>query len=104
MLMYVRISKADPGGRAVEGVGFRPIYCWDRGFESCWGHARSSLVFDLYYVGSARCDGLITRSEESHQVCMCLIVCDLETSTMRRSRPGLCCCATRQQMLVWIWI
>jgi len=58
MLMYVSVSKLDPGGRAVEGVGLRLIYCWDRGFETCWGHALSFLVFDLYYAGSANCDGL----------------------------------------------
>ena len=29
---------ADPGGRAVEGVGLRPFNCWDCGFESCWAH------------------------------------------------------------------
>jgi hypothetical protein len=47
------------------------------------------------------CHELITRSEESYGLCVCmcvcvrvcLIVCDLETSTMRRPRPELGCCA-----------
>ena len=25
---------ADPRGRAVEGVGLKPLDCWDRGFQS----------------------------------------------------------------------
>jgi hypothetical protein len=29
---------ADPSGRAVQDVGIRPSACWDREFESHWGH------------------------------------------------------------------
>ena len=29
---------SDPGGRAVEGVGLRPLACWECGCESCRGH------------------------------------------------------------------
>jgi hypothetical protein len=32
--MYVRVSKVDPGVREAEGVGLRPIYGWDRVFET----------------------------------------------------------------------
>jgi hypothetical protein len=32
-------------------------------------------------------DGLITRQEESYRLC-CVIVCDLETSSMRRLKPA----------------
>jgi hypothetical protein len=35
---------ADPGGRAVEGVGLRLLSCWDFGFESLQGHGRLSFV------------------------------------------------------------
>ena len=35
---------ADPGGRTVEGVGLRPLACWEWGFESRHGHGRLSLV------------------------------------------------------------
>jgi len=41
-------------------------------------------MFVLCCVVSALCDGSIARSEESYRVCvcMCLIVCDLETSKL----------------------
>jgi hypothetical protein len=35
---------ADPGGRAVVGVGLRPFACWDCGFESRRGHGCLALV------------------------------------------------------------
>jgi len=33
-------------------------------------------------VGIDLCNGLITHSQDSYQVCVCVIVCDLETSAM----------------------
>jgi len=39
---------ADLGDREVKVVGLRPLYCWDCGFESYWGHTRLSLVFFVY--------------------------------------------------------
>ena len=47
-----------------------PLDCRDRWFESCCGHGYSPLLFVLCYVISSLCDGLITRSEESYQVCV----------------------------------
>jgi hypothetical protein len=49
--------------------------------------------------GIGLCEGLITCPEESYRlfVCLSLIVCDLETSTMRRPRPELGCCATGRE-------
>jgi hypothetical protein len=44
-------------------------------------------VFVLCYVGSGLCDKLITRSEESYRVCVCLIAFDIETATTRRLGP-----------------
>ena len=38
--------------------------------------------FVVYYVGSGLCDELNTRSDETYQVCVCLIVCDLENSIL----------------------
>ena len=38
--------------------------------------------------GRGLCDELITRPEESYQL-WCVVVCDLETSTMRRPWPAL---------------
>ena len=38
--------------------------------------------------GTSLCDELITRPEKPHRLC-CVVVCDLETSLMRRPWPGL---------------
>ena len=38
--------------------------------------------------GRGLCDELITRPEESYRV-LCVVVCDLETSRMRRPWPAL---------------
>jgi hypothetical protein len=38
-------------------------------------------------------DELITHWEESSRLCVCLIVCDLDTSRMRPTRPDLGYCA-----------
>jgi hypothetical protein len=45
MDLYPRhdIFFADPSGRAVYGVGLRPLACWDCGFESRLGHGCLSL-------------------------------------------------------------
>jgi hypothetical protein len=51
------------------------------------------LVLCLFVccVGSGLCDELITRTEESYHVCVCvcvrLIICEVATSTMGRPRP-----------------
>ena len=37
--------------------------------------------------GRGLCDGLITRREESYRL-WCVLVCDLETSKMRRLKPA----------------
>jgi hypothetical protein len=49
-------------------------------------------------VGSGVCDGMITRSEESYRLCVCLLVCALETSTLRRPRTELGDCATGKRV------
>jgi hypothetical protein len=76
-LLVLVILSAHPGNLAVEGVGLKPLECWDCGFESRSVHGCSSLVFAVCGVDSSLADGLITRSEEC--LCVCLIVCDLET-------------------------
>ena len=50
-------------------------------FKSHWGHGCLSLMLVVCCVGSGLCDKLITRSEDSYRVC------NLETSTMRWTRP-----------------
>jgi len=42
--------------------------------------------------GRGLCDELITRPEESYRL-LCVVVCDLETSWMRRPWPTGGCCA-----------
>jgi hypothetical protein len=46
--------------------------CWDCRFELRRGHGCSSFVFVVCFVGSGLCDELITHSEESYQVCVCV--------------------------------
>jgi hypothetical protein len=61
-----------------------------------------SVSFDCCVLsGRSLWEELITRPEESYRLCVCLIVCDLETSTVRRSRPELGCCATGNDYL-WV--
>jgi len=48
--------------------------------------------------GRGLCDELITRPEESYQL-WCVIVCDLETSRMRRPWPNGGCCARRKEFV-----
>ena len=83
-------------GRLIAGTaGLSPA----EGMDVC-------LVFVVCCVGSGLCDGLITRSEESYRVCVCvcvcvcvgLIVCNLETITLRLSWPMLGCCATEKEI------
>jgi len=38
--------------------------------------------------GTGLCDGLITRPDKSYRL-WCVVVCDLQTSRMRRSWPAL---------------
>ena len=46
--------------------------------------------------GRGLCDELITRPEESYRLC-CVVVCDLETSRMRRLLPALSRSATKKR-------
>ena len=45
-------------------------------------------------VPSGLCEELNARSEMSYRARACLIFCDLETSTLKWSRPEMGCCAT----------
>jgi len=46
--------------------------------------------------GRGLCDELITRPEKSYRL-WCVVVCDLETSRMRRAWPTGGCCASNKQ-------
>ena len=70
-------SKAWVNGRSfAEIVGSNPA----GGMDVC----RECCVLS----GRGLCDGLITRPEESYRLC-CFIVCDLETSRLRRPLPAM---------------
>jgi hypothetical protein len=62
------------------------------GSNSTWG-MDVCLFVCLFVVsvvclsGRGLCDGLITRPEESYRL-WCVIVCDLETSRLRRLKPA----------------
>jgi hypothetical protein len=49
--------------------------------------------------GRGLCDELITRPEESHRL-WCVVVCDLETSGMRRPPPALGRSATGEKIKI----
>jgi len=83
-----------PSSRAVWGVGLRQPACWHRGFES--------VVECCVLSGRGLCDELITRLEESYRL-WCVIVCDLETSRIRRSWPALGCSATKKGGWGGVW-
>ena len=58
--------------------------------------------------GRGLCDELITRPEESYRL-WCVVVCDLETSRIRRSLPALGRSATEKkekivQQGITIWV
>ena len=85
----VNSMRADTVGSAVWGVGLRSLNWWYHGFESRRGSS-CSLVFVLCCVGSGLCyHELFTGAEECCRVCECLSVSELETSIIRRPRPGL---------------
>jgi hypothetical protein len=48
--------------------------------------------------GRGLCDGLVTRPEKSYRL-WCVVVCDLETSRLRRPWPALGHSATRKKMM-----
>jgi hypothetical protein len=54
-------------------------------FESCWVHGYLSVLSSvLCKSGSGLCDKPISCPEESYRL-LCVIVCELGTSKMRRS-------------------
>jgi hypothetical protein len=49
--------------------------------------------------GRGLCDGPIPRPEKSYRL-WCVIVCDLETTRMRRPWPALGCCAGEKNIIM----
>ena len=82
-----------PRGLRRVSTAVRLLGLWVRILPGAW----ISVSFE-YCVLSGRglCGGLITRPEESYRL-WCVVVCDLETSRMRRSLPALGRSATGRQ-------
>ena len=78
---------ADSNGRAVNGVGLRPLAYWDCGFESHRGHECLSVVAVVCCQVEVLASGwsLVQRSPTD---CSVSWVCDLETSWMMRPWPN----------------
>jgi len=71
-----------------EGVGLRSLACWGCRFETC---QRAWMLFCCgccVLSGRGLCDDLINRPEESYRL-WCVVVCDLETTRMRRPWSAL---------------
>jgi hypothetical protein len=85
------ISLSASGGRAVWWVGLRLLHWWDRGLESRWGHAFSSFVFFVCYVGSDLYNELILYQGSSvgFVLCVCVCLCYLKTRKTRWPTPNL---------------
>jgi hypothetical protein len=84
------LTAAGLGGREVYGKGLLPIACWGCGFESSRGHECLSVVSVVCYQAE------VSRPDESYGL-WCVLLCDLETSRMRRSRLALGCRARTKQ-------
>jgi hypothetical protein len=69
-IMY--ISRANPGGRAVEGVCLQPLASWDCGFHSRQGHGCFVCCKCFVLSGRGPCDGPIPRPQEVYRVCVCV--------------------------------
>jgi hypothetical protein len=78
------VASKEFGGRAVWGVGLYRLPAGIAGLNPSGG-----MGVCLLCVLSRRglCDRLITRPEESYRLC-CIIVCDLETSRLRRLKSA----------------
>ena len=76
--------------------GLQPLACGDCGFESHRRHGSPSVVSVVCCQVEGRCDELITRPEESYRL-WCVVVCDQETSSMRRPWPTGGCCAKKRR-------
>jgi hypothetical protein len=75
--------------------GLQPLVCLDFGLES---HREDGCVCWVL-SGRCFCDELNTRPEESYRL-WCVVVCDLETSWIRRSWPTASCRAENKQTLL----
>ena len=90
-------SIGDLSGRAVKGVGLRPLACWDCGFVFHGGNGCLSVVSVVccQVDVSATSWSLVQRSPIDCNAPQC----DLKTSWMRRPWPNGGCCTKRKKKL-----
>jgi len=93
-LMTKYPSGADSSGRAVLGVGLRPLSCWDCGFETRRKRGCLSLV-NVVCCQLRRTD----HSSGSSPTECGVSECDREASTMRRPWHTRGCCAVEKENL-----
>ena len=84
------LSKARVCGRSLAGIA---------GSNSAGGIDICDSCEWCVLSGRGLCDGPIPRPEESYRLC-CVIVCDPETSKMRRPWPALGCSAREKKYLL----
>jgi hypothetical protein len=84
MKLSFPVLPADPSGRAVYGVGLRPLVCWDYAFESRRRHGYLSLVsveccqVEVSAMGQSLVQKSLTECGVSKR--------DSETSVLRRPK------------------
>ena len=79
-----------PRGLRRSSAATRLLALWVRIPPGAWMFVSCEC---LMWSGRGLCDELITCPEESYRM-WCVVVCDQETSRMRRPWPALGCCAT----------
>jgi hypothetical protein len=96
-LPKVHLVSADPGGRAVSGLGLWLLACWDCGFESRLGHGCLSPVnVACFYVEISATD----RSLAQRSPIECGVSeCRLEASVVRRPWLIRGCCTMGKTLL-----
>jgi hypothetical protein len=75
LLSSILRKHAGPSGRAVWGVGLRPLVCCDREFESHWGHGCLTVVYVVFcqVEVSATSWSLVQKSPTNCGASLCVI-------------------------------
>jgi hypothetical protein len=74
LLANLILRRTDPVGHAVQDVSLKPLYCWERRFQSRWGHGCLSLELVVYCVGNRP----LRRTNHCFRwvlPCVCVCVC-----------------------------
>ena len=89
-----------PRGLRLRSAAVRLLRSWVRIPPAAWMFVCCECCV---LSGRGLCDALITRPEESYRL-WCVVVCDLETSRMRRPWPALGRSATKKNIYIYIWM